>query len=256
MNKLIVIKIGGKVIDDTVQMNQVLEAIAKMPGRKILVHGGGSLASRMEESMGLVPEMIEGRRVTSKESLDVVTMVYAGLINKNIVASLQRFGANGIGLSGADGNTVRTIRRSPKPIDYGFVGDVDKINSSLLDNLIDLGLVPVISAITHDGNGQLLNTNADTMAGEIASAMTESNEVELILSFEKSGVLDSKGIIIPEINYELFESLKAEDVIIDGMIPKLTNAFTAINNGVKTVKLTSSEYLINQNIEHTTVVKS
>lgn len=256
MPKLTVIKIGGKVIDNRQSLETVLEAFAAIPGRKILVHGGGSLASRMEESLGLVPEMVQGRRVTSKESLDVVTMVYAGLINKNIVAVLQGFGSNGIGLSGADGNTIRTKRRDPEPIDFGYVGDVDKIDAAMLDKLIDIGLVPVVSAITHDGDGQLLNTNADTMASEIAKAMAASNEVELILAFEKPGVLDESNKVIPEINQEQFEKLRASEVIIDGMIPKLTNSFSAIENGVKVVKLVSSEYLFNREVEHTTVIKS
>lgn len=256
MPKLTVIKIGGKVIDNRQSLETVLEAFAAIPGRKILVHGGGSLASRMEESLGLVPEMVQGRRVTSKESLDVVTMVYAGLINKNIVAVLQGFGSNGIGLSGADGNTIRTKRRDPEPIDFGYVGDVDKIDAAMLDKLIDIGLVPVVSAITHDGDGQLLNTNADTMASEIAKAMAASNEVELILAFEKPGVLDESNKVIPEINQGQFEKLRASEVIIDGMIPKLTNSFSAIENGVKVVKLVSSEYLFNREVEHTTVIKS
>lgn len=256
MNELTVIKIGGKVIDNSEQLKKVLRAFANLPGRKILVHGGGSLASRIEEKLGLAPVMVQGRRITSEESLKVVTMVYAGLINKTIVAELQGFGCNGIGLSGADGNTIRTRRRDPEPIDFGYVGDVEEVNDDILKKILDLGLVPVVSAITHDGAGQLLNTNADTMAGEIAAVMASTNEVELVLAFEKPGVLDVNGEVIQQIDSSQFESLKKEQVIIDGMIPKLTNAFSAIEKGVKVVRLTSPYYLIDKEIEHTIIVKS
>lgn len=256
MSKLIIIKIGGKVIDDNSQLSKVLASFSKIEGRKILVHGGGSLASKMEESMGLIPQMIEGRRVTSKESLEIVTMVYAGLISKNIVAILQAHGGNGISLSGADGNAIRTKKRSSEPIDYGYVGDVEEVNASLLNNLVDLGMIPVISAITHDGEGQLLNTNADTMAAEIAKAMAEDNEVELVMAFEKAGVLDAEGQVISKIDYTMFTKLVKEGVILDGMIPKLTNAFSAIETGVEQVKLVSAEYLVNNELEFTTIIKS
>ena len=255
MDKLSIIKIGGKVIDDPEQFSAVLQAFAAIPCKKLLVHGGGSLASKMEESMGLVPQMIQGRRVTSKESLDVVTMVYAGLINKNIVAGLQSYNNNAIGLSGADGSIIKTKKRNPLPIDFGFVGDVEEIDAAMLNNLINLGLVPVISAITHDGNGQLLNTNADTMAAEIAKALSATNEVELILAFEKPGVLDAQGKIIPEINRTLYKKLVEESVITDGMIPKLDNAFSAIDFGVSQVKLVSAAYLVKPHQEYTLIVK-
>lgn len=256
MNKLTIIKLGGKVIDNPAELEAVLQAFAGISGRKLLVHGGGSLASRIETTMGLIPEMVEGRRVTSKASLDVVTMVYAGLINKNMVAGLQANGVNALGLSGADGNIIRTKKRSPKPIDFGYVGDVDKVNAGLLDRLLDLGLVPVISAITHDGKGQLLNTNADTMAAEIAMALATSNEVELVFTFEKPGVLDGHGQVIPTIDPEMFKQLKEARVIVDGMIPKLTNAFATIAAGVKSVKLVSSDYLLDASIPHTKVIQS
>ena len=255
MSKLSIIKIGGKVIDNPDELGKVLKAFSTIPGQKILVHGGGSLASRMEESMGLVPKMIEGRRVTSKESLEVVTMVYAGLINKNIVATLQKFDVNGIGLSGADGNTLIAKKRTANPIDFGFVGDVEEVNSAMLNNFLELGLTPVICAITHDGNGQLLNTNADTMASVIAQAMARTHRVELVLAFEKAGVLDADGNVIPGISRAMYEKLLEEGVIIDGMIPKLSNAFEAIENGVDQVKLVSAEYLVNQDVEFTTLIK-
>lgn len=254
MDKLTIVKIGGKVVDDPLELDEVLRAFARISGGKILVHGGGSQASRMEEAMGLVPKMVEGRRVTSKESLDIVTMVYAGLISKNIVADLQQHGTNSIGLSGADGNLILTRKRAVGAIDYGFVGDIESVNSEMLNNLLNLGLTPVISAITHDGKGQLLNTNADTTAAEIAKAMARTNEVELILAFEKPGVLDATGKIIPEIDQELFQTLMNKKVIVEGMIPKLTNAFAAIENGVKSVKLASSRYLVNTGLDFTKIV--
>jgi acetylglutamate kinase len=256
MDKLTIIKIGGKVIDKAPELSTVLQAMADIDGQKILVHGGGSLASRMEETLGLVPEMVNGRRVTSKESLDVVTMVYGGLINKKIVANLQQHGANAMGLSGADGNIIRTKKRPAQPIDFGFVGDVEEVNSPMLNNLLKLGLLPVISAITHDGMGQLLNTNADTMAAAIAKAMVATHQVELVLAFEKPGVLDGSGQIVPEIDKELYHQLLDENIIVDGMIPKLDNAFAAIEKGVASVKLVSSQYLVEPHIAHTKVIKS
>lgn len=243
-------------IDNADQLDEVLEAIATFPGPKILVHGGGSLASRMEESMGLEPKMVQGRRVTSKASLEVVTMVYAGRINKEIVALLQKHGANGIGLAGPDGNIIRTRRRAAEPIDFGFVGDVEHVNASMLNAFLDLGLLPVISAITHDGRGQLLNTNADTMAAEVAMAMSKHYDVDLVMTFEKAGVLNEKGEVIPAINHAKYETLKEEKVILDGMIPKLDNAFRALSEGVETVKLVSPQYLLDPNIEYTNVVRS
>ncbi len=254
MKKLQILKIGGKVIDDEQQLSSVLKAFASFVGSKILVHGGGSKATKMEKKLGLKPNMVEGRRITDANALEVVTMVYAGLINKSIVAGLQGFGCNALGLSGADGNVIQCEKRPVNPIDYGFVGDVKTVNSAFITSLIEAGLTPVFSAITHDGKGQLLNTNADTMASEIAVAMSNQYEVELTLAFEKNGVLDSNGDVIEKITEVKFYELQREKVIIDGMIPKLSNAFYALNKGVKEVKLTAAEYLVNKKSSYTKVV--
>lgn len=254
MKKLQVIKIGGKVIDDDEQLLQVLNAFAHIEGPKILVHGGGSKASEMEKALGLVPNMVEGRRITNKDSLDVVTMVYAGLINKTIIAGLQQIGCNAIGLSGADGNAVEAQKRPINTLDYGFVGDVKKVNDAFIDSLLGKGMTPVFSAITHNGDGQLLNTNADTMAAEIAIAISDKYQVELVLVFEKNGVLGTNGEVIEQIEEASFLKLKEDKTISDGMIPKLINAFNALKKGVVAVKLTSANYLIDNDSECTKVV--
>jgi len=254
MEYLEVIKIGGKVIDQPKQLHKVLESFATLGGPKILIHGGGSKASEMERTLGLTPKMVDGRRITSSESLEVVTMVYAGLINKNIVASLQSFGCNAAGLSGADGNSILSEKRPSNPIDFGFVGDVKAVNSSFITSLLEAGLTPVFSAITHDGNGQLLNTNADTMASVIAQAFTNLYEVHLTLAFEKNGVLDESGNVLTQINENKFQELIKKGTIKEGLIPKLTNAFDALKSGVKEVKLTSSNYLSNANQLYTKVI--
>jgi acetylglutamate kinase len=251
--KLEVIKIGGRVIDND-QLATVLSAFAKMEGPKILIHGGGSKASEMEKTLGLVPNMVEGRRVTDAESLEVVAMVYAGLINKKVVAGLQANGCNSIGLSGADGNVIYSQKRPINSIDYGFVGDVKSIDTKLIATLIEAGLTPVFSAITHDGSGQLLNTNADTMAAEIAVALSTLFEVELTLVFEKNGVLDAEGNVIKKITEVQFSQLKEQNVIVDGMIPKLSNAFYALKNGVKEARLASVDYLVERDSSYTKVV--
>ncbi|MCF6360460.1 MAG: acetylglutamate kinase [Cyclobacteriaceae bacterium] len=254
MKKLQIIKIGGKVIDDEQQLSSVLRAFAKTEGAKILVHGGGSKATKMETTLGLKPNMVEGRRITDASALEVVIMVYAGLINKSIVAGLQGFECNALGLSGADGNVIQCEKRPVNPIDYGFVGDVKTVNHAFIASLIEAGLTPVFSAITHNGKGQLLNTNADTMASEIAVAMSNQYEVELIFAFEKNGVLDASGNVIKTITEVKFSELQKKKIIIDGMIPKLSNAFYALNKGVKEVKLTSAEHLVNKKSSYTTVV--
>lgn len=254
MKKLEVVKIGGKVIDDKAQLDSVLEAFSKMEGPKILIHGGGSKASEMEKTIGLTPNMVEGRRITDERSIEVVTMVYAGLINKKIVAGLQGFGCNAMGLSGADGNAILSQKRPVNKIDYGFVGDVDFVNGEFIESLLSSGLTPVFSAITHDGKGQLLNTNADTMASAIAQEMSKIYTVQLTLVFEKNGVLDANGKVISQINETSFSQLKQEKIVVDGMIPKLTNAFDAIKNGVANVRLSSVETLIHSNSICTKVV--
>ncbi|MCB0494535.1 MAG: acetylglutamate kinase [Cyclobacteriaceae bacterium] len=256
MKKLEVIKIGGKVIDQPEQLGKVLNAFSKIRGPKILIHGGGSKASEMERTLGLTPKMVDGRRVTSSEALEVVTMVYAGLINKTIVAQLQSFGCNALGLSGPDGNSILASKRPVNPIDFGFVGDVKQVNATFVETLLQSGITPVFSAITHDGKGQLLNTNADTMASVIASAFALIYEVHLTLAFEKEGVLDDSGNVIDKIDKNYFHTLVKNGTIKEGMIPKLTNAFNALTNGVKKVKLTSSENISNTNQVFTNVTLS
>lgn len=254
MEHLEVIKIGGKVIDQPGQLEKVLQAFAHIQGPKILIHGGGSKASEMERTLGLKPTMVDGRRITSSDALEVVTMVYAGLINKTIVAKLQSFGCNAIGLSGPDGNSILSSKRPAKPIDFGFVGDVEKVNTSFIDIQLKSGLSPVFSAITHDGNGQLLNTNADTMASVIAGAFSGLYNVRLTLAFEKEGVLDASGNVLTTIDESSFQELAKNGTIKEGMIPKLTNAFDALKSGVKEVKLTSSDYLSNTTHLYTNVI--
>jgi acetylglutamate kinase len=242
-----VIKIGGNVIDFPEKLEEFLHLFAKIPGKKILVHGGGIMASKFGESLGVMPEMVDGRRITDKDTLDIVTMVYAGLINKQIVAKLQSLKLNAVGLSGADGNCIQSIKRPVKDIDYGFVGDIQKINAPFFENLLKQELTPVICAITHDQKGQLLNTNADTISSEIATALSKENKVNLYFCFNKAGVLideKNENSIIPMINDEIYSELKKENVIHSGMIPKLENAFSALNKGVNVVWIGKAENLL------------
>ena len=296
-----VVKIGGNVVDNPELLRQFVKDFAAMPGMKILVHGGGVMASQMQKSMGLTPLMVEGRRVTDEETLKVVTMVYAGWCNKNITALLQGEGCNAIGLSGADGNVIKAQKRPPVEVgmsreaaealmdktsvtekeegkwvlDYGFVGDVnaESVNAGFIYSLLERGIVPVFNAINHDGNGYLLNTNADTIASSVAVAMAGyryrspkdvccrceecthcsddgrlTHETELIYCFEKDGVLydkDDDSSVIPEIGRDLFASLKEEGRVADGMIPKLTNSFKAIDSGVARVIIKHARNLLN-----------
>lgn len=297
-----VVKIGGNVVDNPVLLKEFVKDFAAMPGMKILIHGGGVMASQMQKSMGMTPIMVEGRRVTDEETLRVVTMVYAGWCNKNIVALLQGAGCNAIGLCGADGNVIKAARRAPvkieisaenaaasgaasnmtpceepgfQMVDYGFVGDVKagSVNAGFIYSLLERGIVPVFNAINHDGEGNLLNTNADTIASSVAIAMAGhkyrnrwevcsacencthcsddgrlTHEVELIYCFEKDGVLydkDDDCSVIPEIDKEKFAELKAEGIVADGMIPKLTNSFKAIDSGVSRVIIKHARNLLN-----------
>jgi acetylglutamate kinase len=240
MDKLTIIKIGGNVIDNAEKLHAFLKAFADLKGNKILVHGGGKMATKLAADMGIEAKMIDGRRVTEIETLRIVTMVYAGLISKNLVAQLQMFGCNAIGLCGADGNLIKAKKRPIKEIDFGFVGDLneDSTETENLSKLLKSGFIPVFSAITHDGNGQLLNTNADTIASAIAVAMSPKYETSLVYCFEKKGVLvdvNDENSVIREINSMAYENLKTEGIITDGMLPKLQNAFEAIKNGVKEV---------------------
>jgi acetylglutamate kinase len=247
---LYVIKIGGNVIDNSENLYHFLKDFTSLPGYKILVHGGGKVATQISETLGIETKLVDGRRITDIETLRVVTMVYGGLINKNIVAQLQRFGSNAIGLTGADGDFIRTKKRPVKTIDYGFVGDIDKksIKTQNIISLMEAGFTPVFCALTHDGEGQLLNTNADTIASALAVALSKSFETTLIYCFEKKGVLkdiNDEDSLIKEINPQRYEELKIKQIIHSGMLPKLDNAFTAISCGVKAVIIGHSDDLGN-----------
>jgi acetylglutamate kinase len=245
--KISIIKIGGNVIDHPDKLNEFLSLFSKFPGKKILVHGGGVMASKFAESMGVMPQMVDGRRITDKDTLEIVTMVYAGLINKQIVAKLQRLKQNAMGMTGADGNLIRSVKRPVKTIDYGYVGDIQEVNIDLAELLLDNQIIPVVSAITHDKNGQLLNTNADSIASELATSLATRHEVKLYFCFNKPGVLiDEKNdsSIVPLINEDIYSELKKENVIHSGMIPKLDNAFAALNKGVNYVWIGKAENLL------------
>jgi acetylglutamate kinase len=243
---LTVIKIGGNIVDDEQKLRTFLADLASLPGVKILVHGGGKLATRLAEQLQLPQQLIEGRRITDAETLKIVTMVYAGLINKNIVAQLQSEGCNAIGITGADGNAVLAHKRVHSTIDYGFAGDVDSVNASFFISLFKQNLLPVVAPITHDGKGQLLNTNADTMAQEIARSLGSHYEVQLVYSFEKAGVLldaSDEASVIPRIDPNYYRQLKEEQKVFAGMIPKLDNAFAALDSGVTRVIIGKAEEL-------------
>ena len=228
MEKITVMKIGGNVIDNPEALKAFLAEFTAVEGPKILVHGGGKLATRLAERLELKVQMVDGRRITDKGTLDVVTMVYAGLVNKQIVAGLQALGCNAIGLSGADGNAVTAHRRAPQPIDYGFVGDIDRVDSALLQRLLEGGLVPVFSAIMHDGRGTLLNCNADSVASAVALG---------------AAAVAPKSSVIPEITAESYPPLKADGTVSKGMIPKIENALKAVEQGVRSVTIRSSAHL-------------
>ena len=246
LETLYVIKIGGNIIDDEQKLSSFLQTFAQVKRNKILIHGGGKLATKMAAELGIEQQMVDGRRITDAETLKIVTMVYAGYINKNIVAKLQAAGCNAIGLTGADGDLIKAHKRIHATIDYGFVGDVDAVNSELLSELINKDQTIVIAPITHDGTGQLLNTNADTIAQEVAKAMSSKYNVRLIYSFEKKGVLldvNDESSVIPKINETYYQELKAKELIFAGMLPKLENAFSALQQGVGQVIIGKAEEL-------------
>jgi acetylglutamate kinase len=250
------IKIGGNIIDNPTELKQFLSDFSKIEGYKVLVHGGGKSATKMAESIGLVPQMIDGRRITDAAMLDVVVMIYAGQINKNIVAQLQANSTNAMGFSGADGNLIQSDKRNHPTINYGFVGDVKKVNTNLLETLLSTDIVPVFCAITHDGKGQLLNTNADTIASELAIALSEIFDVTLNYCFEKPGVLydaEDDSSVIENINQELYSKLKAEKAIHSGMIPKLDNCFNSLSKGVQKIKIGHHRMLQDKTALYTTI---
>ena len=240
--KLTIVKVGGAVVEDEAQLTELLKAFAAIKGAKILVHGGGRRATKVAERLGIETKMVDGRRITDAAMLEVVTMVYGGLVNKHVVAMLQAQGVDAIGLTGADGDVIRSVKRPLKNgIDYGFVGDVKKADGAKIAHFIDKNLVPVIAPLTHDGAGNILNTNADTMASETAKALASLYDVTLIYSFEKKGVLsnpDDDDSVIPVITHEDFERYRADGTISGGMLPKIENALAAVDAGVGRVIIT------------------
>ena len=240
--KLTIVKVGGAVVEDEGQLSQLLRDFSAIEGRKVLVHGGGRKATKMAERLGIETKMVEGRRITDADMLEVVTMVYGGLVNKNLVARLQANGVNALGLTGADANVIRSHKRPLKNgVDYGFVGDVDQADGNMLSRLIEAGITPVMAPLTHDGEGHILNTNADTIASETAKALAAHYDVTLIFSFEKKGVLsnpDDDDSVIATINRVVFERYKADGTISGGMLPKIENALHAVDAGVSKVIIT------------------
>jgi len=244
--KLTVIKVGGAVLEDEASLTGFLDRFVALPGLKILVHGGGRAATKLSEKLNVESKLVEGRRITDADTLEIVTMVYGGLVNKKTVAALQSKGCNAGGFTGADMNLISANKRPVKDIDYGFVGDVTQVNQKLLAILLKSGITPVIAPLTHDGKGQLLNTNADTIASSIAGTMSKQYAVSLIFCFEKPGVLsdpDDESSVIPNLSPESYQSFKDQGIIHSGMIPKIDNSFDALHEGVKQVIITSASTL-------------
>lgn len=258
MKTLKVIKIGGNIIDNDAALNAFLRDFSKIESPKILIHGGGKLATKLANQMGVEVKMIDGRRITDHDTLDIITMVYAGKINKDIVAKLQANHCNAVGFSGADGNAIVSIKRPVKSIDYGFVGDVVKVNTETLEVLLNNQVTPVFCAITHDDNGQLLNTNADTIASELAIGFANLYQTELYYCFEKNGVLkdvNDDDSVIQHIDSNNYQSLIEDKVIADGMLPKLNNCFHAIHKQVRKVCIGKPEMLFDKNAKFTTITQ-
>ena len=246
METLSVIKIGGNIIDNEATLSSFLKSFASTPGKKILVHGGGKLATKLASQLEIPQQLVDGRRITDADTLKVVTMVYAGYINKNIVARLQSYGCNSIGLCGADGNAIQAHKRNHPNVDYGFVGDIDIINVPLFKNLLSQDISIVMAPITHDKNGQLLNTNADTIAQEIAKGLAAHYDVSLIYSFEKAGVLldaNDNETVIRFLTPGYYSELKDKNLVFAGMLPKLDNAFAALDSGVTKVIIGQADHL-------------
>lgn len=249
MEKLTIVKVGGGILENPAQLDALVDRFAQIGGHKILVHGGGKVATQMAKQLGIETQMIEGRRITSTEMLEVVLMVYGGLINKKVVAKLQAKQCNAAGFTGADANILVAEKRPVKTIDYGWVGDVKHINAEAVRGLLAQGIVPVVAPLTHDGQGNLYNTNADTMASVLAAAMSSTYQVHLWYCFEKPGVLtdaNNDASVIEELSPELYQSYQASGVIADGMIPKLDNGFSALNQGTHEVIIGATEALDNQ----------
>lgn len=258
MQTLKIIKIGGQIIEDKKALKSFLKDFSELNEPKILIHGGGLEASKFSERLGIKVDKIDGRRVTDAETLEVILMTYAGLINKNIVAQLQGFNCNALGLTGADANAIVSKKRATTPIDFGFVGDVIQVNTKVLEALIHEKMTPVFCAITHDTKGQLLNTNADTLASELAIAFSEIYKTELYFCFEKNGVLTDvtdENSVVKELNYGSYQHLLKEGKVADGMIPKLDNCFRAIDHKVSKVCIGTPKLIENSLVSHTKIVK-
>jgi len=256
MEKLSIIKIGGNIIEDETSLNAFLKLFANLEGKKILVHGGGKRATHIASKLGIESKMVNGRRITDAETLDVITMVYGGLVNKNVVAKLQALNIDAIGLTGADINSIKSEKRPVKEVDFGFVGDVKQVASNSIDKLIKANFTPVFCAITHDGNGQLLNTNADTITSTIAVGMSKIYETSIYYCFELNGVLkdfNDKNSVVKIINSKTYQELLENKIITDGMIPKLDNCFDALNNGVSRVNIGNTSMLTKENDNFTTI---
>jgi acetylglutamate kinase len=244
MKPLFVIKIGGNVIDNDHALVAFLEGLTSLESSWILVHGGGKLATDLSTRLGIETQMIDGRRITDKATLDVVTMVYGGLANKRIVVGLQALGINALGITGADGNIIRATTRKHPTTDYGFVGDIESVHAERLQSLLQSGFLPVLAPLTHDGAGNILNTNADTIAAEVAAALARQYDVRLVYCFEKPGVLrnlNDDNSVIPRITSRSYEELRTSGIIVKGMIPKMDNAFSALRRGVSSVVIANAD---------------
>ena len=254
--KLSIIKIGGNIIEDDTSLNAFLKLFSNLEGKKILVHGGGKSATAMASKLGIESKMVNGRRITDKETLEVITMVYGGLVNKNMVAKLQALQIDAIGLTGADINSIKSNKRQVTNIDYGFVGDVKEVASNSIDRLIKANFTPVFCAITHDGNGQLLNTNADTIASKVAIGMSKKYETTIYYCFELNGVLrdiNDQNSVIKHLNINTYNKLLKDGNIADGMLPKLENCFDALKNGVSKVNMGNTNMFTKENDNFTSI---
>ena len=254
--KLSIIKIGGKIIEDDTSLNAFLKLFSILEGKKILVHGGGKRATAMASKLGIESKMVNGRRVTDKETLEVITMVYGGLVNKNMVAKLQALQIDAIGLTGADINSIKSNKRQVTNIDYGFVGDVKEVASNSIDRLIKANFTPVFCAITHDGNGQLLNTNADTITSQVAIGMSKKYDTTIYYCFELNGVLrdiNDQNSVIKHLNINIYKKLLKDGIIADGMLPKLENCFDALKNGVTKVNMGNTNMFTKENDNFTSI---
>ena len=254
--KLSIVKIGGNIIEDDTSLNAFLKLFSNLEGKKILVHGGGKSATAMASKLGIESKMVNGRRITDKETLEVITMVYGGLVNKNMVAKLQALQIDAIGLTGADINSIKSNKRKVTNIDYGFVGDVKEVASNSIDKLIKANFTPVFCAITHDGNGQLLNTNGDTIASQVAIGMSKKYDTTIYYCFELNGVLrdiNDQNSVIKYLNINIYKKLLKDGIIADGMLPKLENCFDALKNGVTKVNMGNTNMFTKENDNFTSI---